>query len=686
LQSASAVDVRDRPVAYDLMHSSEEVIETVRRAPDRRCATPLGASLLALLLTLVLTATAAPAQATIAPAQTVDASDDVVDFGGVAMAPDGSGAVVYRRLVDGVPHVFAARFSRAQRWSEPIRVDGAPYAAATPRIAAASGGALTVVWTQAYATLPSGAIRHRLMSARLAPGASGFGAPLVVDPDVREGTAVDPAVAVTPTGRAFAAYRVVTGDQTSANYTPLRPGDLLGEVRVAFLDGRTWTALGSVNRNPAATMRKPTADNAPRIAATPTGGAVVAWQEADVTTGVAQVYARRVFASRLGNVLAVSPDREGETATAEDADGIDVAVSRLGSAVVAFRRAAPARAGAQARLLVNLLPVETDAAGARFAGPAVAATAAAGRLGVPAAAIDEDDDYRVAFGADGAVRLLAAGRDLPPAVSDLGRLSPGSDRLAAAIDPSGGGTAAWATRDALGGPAVAIRQDFPSGAFQTAVVGASRSGPVGEIGLGSSGLGDALVGFAQGAPGEVRIGAAVVKAPPATFVLRVPAGWVAPERARIGWERPASAFGGLHYDVAVDGVVRLTGRRGLSARLDRRGLDDGRHDVQVIASDSAGQQTASAALTLRVDGHAPTAQVARVRGKARVVRVVVADGSGSGVRAAATRIAFGDGGRAVRGRVRAQHAFRRAGTYRVVVTARDRAGRRARISEAVTVR
>lgn len=675
-------------MAYDLMHSSEEVMDTARRAPGAARSSCARALLAALVLTLVLTAAATPAGATIAPAQTVDAGPGVVDFGGAAMAPDGSGGVVYRKLVGGVPHVFAARFSRTQRWSEPIRVDGdAPYAAATPRIAAASGGRLLVVWTQAYATLADGTIRNRLMSARLAPGASSFGSTQVVDPDVRTGVAVDPSIAITPTGRAFAAYRVVTGDQNSAQYTPLRPGDVLGEVRVAYQDGRTWSAAGVVNRNRTATMRKPSEASAPRIAATPTGSAVVAWQEPDVVSGVARIYARRVFGSRLGNVLAVSPDKEGERPVGEEADGIDVAVSRLGSGVVAFRRAARTGADGRAELLLNRLPVETDEAGWRFAGARTVATAAPGRLGMPAAAIDEDDDYRVAFGADGVVRLLSGGNDAPPAVADLGgAASAGDEPIAATIDPSGGGTAAWAGRDANGGPAVAIRQDFSTGAFQTAVVGAARSGPVGTIALGGSGLGDALVGFGQGAAGQVQVAAAVVKAPPAAFVLRVPDGWVAPARARVGWERPASAFGGIRYDVAVDGIVRLRDRRGLSARLDARGLDDGRHQIQAIARDGADQQTATAVLTVRVDGNPPTATMRAVRGRRRTVAVVVSDGGGSGVRAGATTISFGDGGRAVRGRARSQHVYARAGTYRVVVTTRDRAGRRARIGERVTVR
>lgn len=652
-----------------------------------RCAGQFALRLLvpAVVLTIVLTLAAGRADAVITPASTIDASSGVVDFGDAAMASDGTGAVVYRKLVGGVPHVFVARYTR-QRWFPPIRVDNAsPFAASAPRIAASRGGRLLVVWSQAYATLPDSTVRFRLMSASLAPGASNFGEQLAVDKDVRDGTGVDPSVAITPTGRAFVAYRVVTGDQSTTSYVPLRPRDVLAEIRVSFLDGRTWSSLGTVNRNRAATMRAPVAQNGPQLAATPTGNAIVAWQEPDVTTGVARIYARRIFATRLGNVLAVSPDSPVGQTTAEDFDGISVALTRLGGAAVAFRQAPPATGGSGARsqLLVNTMPLEVDDAGARFRGAQAIGSAVGEQLGVPAVAMDENDNFRVAFGADGGVRLVSGGYDRDPTAAELG----GSDgaEVVTTIDPSGGGTAAWPARDASGGPAVTVRQDFPSGAFQTAVVGASVSGPVGSVRLGGSGLGDALIGFDQGAAGSVQIAAAVVKAPPADFAMRVPGAWVAPRRARIGWDQPASAFGGMRYDVAVDGIVRQRGHRGRGALLDPRGLGDGPHDVQVIAIDGAGQQTATSVQSVRVDVLPPTATAARVRRVKRSVLVTASDAASRVVRAA-TRISFGDGTRAVVGRARATHAYERAGRYRIRVVARDRVGHVSRLTLPVTVR
>ena len=89
----------------------------------------------------------------ILPATTIDGpSEDIVGFGGVAMAEDGTGGLVYLKRVDGVPHVFVSRYVEGH-WLTPIRVDTEePFAASWPRIGAAEGGELIVVWATPFAT------------------------------------------------------------------------------------------------------------------------------------------------------------------------------------------------------------------------------------------------------------------------------------------------------------------------------------------------------------------------------------------------------------------------------------------------------------------------------------------------------------------------------------------------------
>ena len=98
------------------------------------------------------------------------------------------------------------------------------------------------------------------------------------------------------------------------------------------------------------------------------------------------------------------------------------------------------------------------------------------------------------------------------------------------MNPAGGGVSAWPSADSAGHPAVAVREDFPDGAVQTALVGGGAGGPIGELAVGRSGLGDGLIGFLQGPLGNAAIVAAQVTAPPAR---------TDPQRAqRLGQARP----------------------------------------------------------------------------------------------------------------------------------------------------
>ena len=114
-------------------------------------------------------ALAAPAstQALITPATTIAGpSAEIVDFGGVAMAPDGGGGLVYTKTVGGVPHVFASRYDEG-RWGTSIQVDwDQPFDASQARIAAGPKGELLVVWVTQIATVHS-QIRRALYSASL---------------------------------------------------------------------------------------------------------------------------------------------------------------------------------------------------------------------------------------------------------------------------------------------------------------------------------------------------------------------------------------------------------------------------------------------------------------------------------------------------------------------------------------
>jgi hypothetical protein len=641
------------------------------------------------LVALALATNVRRAEAVILPAVTIDGpSEDIVGFGGIAMADDGTGGVVYLKRVQGVAHVFVSRYAEGH-WFAPIRVDaGQPFAASWPRIGAAHGGELVVIWATPFATENSHPV-DELLSSTLGPGAAAFGPPMIVDPDIRAGAGTSPALAMSSTGQADVVYRVVDNEEGQRTSIPLlRPGDVVEEVRAAHFGGETWTGLGAINRNPGVSMRPPTQANAPQIAIGPTGNGIVVWQEPDID-GVARIWARRLFASTLDYVLPVTATSLGSSAIGDDADAPSVAISRLGEAEVAYRQVAgPGSPLPGPRIFLNTLPDGEASSGAEFAGAIVVDTAVAGgasaTIGPPSIDSDEKEDLRLLYDSNGTPRVIEGNsRGLSAALS-LGPPFAGSEPFSASVmNRAGGGISAWPSADGAGRPVVAVREDFPAGGVQTALISGGAGGPVGELAVGRSGLGDGLVAFRQGPFGNAAIVAAQVTAPPVRFVVTVPKTWVKPAQAVVSWLPAESANGPLAYTVVLDGRRLATPSGVFSLRIDPRGVASGRHQVQVLATDIFGQSTLAPSSTIRIDGQAPAVSVTRARGGTAVVVRVSDPDSGAVVKSIS--VSFGDGNRAA-GHKRFTHRFAHAGAYEVTVKVRDRLGNKATVHKLVGVR
>jgi len=612
------------------------------------------------------------ADAALAPASVIDGpGPTIVDVDGAAMAPDGSGGILYRKLVGGQPHLFVAQFISGA-WQPPVQVDvGQHFAASFATIAAGDNGRLLVVWAEPWAVI-GGETHYQLLSAELQPGAGQFTPAQQVDHrDIGDGTAAFPSLAMAANGRAYVAYRVVSNSlQGVSSIVPLRAGDEVVSVRVARYNGpgSPWTSFGSMNNHPELTMRHPSANNAPAIGVSLSGAAVVLWQEPN-STGVAEIFARRIFAGRLGNTLQVSPERFAGVPITAEADAPALAVSPLGEARIAYRLAPGAGSPfGTAQIFLDVLPGEVDTRGFKLKGARPAAGAAG--LGPPSVAVAEDGAYRLAYATAGATQLLA-GNDFSATGRPAALGASAGERVPTAINPAGGGVTAWAASGPAGQPVIDARQDFSGGSWQLAVLSSPISGPLsGPPVLGGSGSGDALIAFGQGPSGQQQVMAAVAKAPPAPFIATTPIGWVSGDSATVSWETPAEAFGATSYAVLLDGRTRARGLTTNSARLDPRGLGDGIHRVQVLATDSLGQQTMTAAASLKVDASPPEVSV-RGLGRRRV-RVQVYDRA-SGAIAGRTSIGFGDGAHATR-RLSVTHTYARPGRYVITVASRDRAG------------
>jgi hypothetical protein len=631
------------------------------------------------------------AQALILPPTTIDGpAPQITEFGGVAMAGDGTGGLVYTKTIEGVPHVFASRYVGGQ-WSEPIRVDeGLAFEASQPRISAGPHGALEVVWVTPVATVQQ-KVRDGLMSASLGPGSGAFGRPLLVDANVGNGNGVDPSLAGFGAGKAIVAYRVVTQDFSGpvTGVVRLRPEDVVADIRVARFVGDRWSRLGNANRNPAASMRPPTPANGPQVAVGPTGNAVMVWQEPD-QTGTSRIWARRVFASALGPAYAVSPTTWEGKPIEEEADSFSLDVTSFDQARVAVHLTGSAGASLGGpSIFLYTFGTNSSAEGAKPEGPVLVTLSGGGSEpgplafgSVAASGLGGGKGlFRLAFGAGSGIveKEVEIGGQLKsiPVLAGPPILAGGT--AATSVGPDGSGVLAYPATE--GG--LAVQQNDPSGAAQTAAVSGVGSGQVNQLAIGRSGIGDALLGFRQGEPGSYEIVGDAVSAPPTRLTLEAEGKWQRPNQVVLHWLAPVSAVGSLRYSTLIDGRSVMTGIAQLKFHPTPAQMGEGALSVQVLATDALGESVLSEPKTIKVDGAPPEAKLNLQPGRGRLT-VKLAD-AGVGLAPGSAIVNFGDG-EVKRHGADFAHVYVKAGTYRVSVKAKDRLGNRMHASYQVKVR
>lgn len=638
--------------------------------------------LLSLLACVLAWAGASPAHALISDAQIVDGpSAEIVDVGGVAMAEDGTGGLVYRKTAeDGRNHVYAAQFVDG-KWRAPQRVDvGATqrFESSWPAIAAGNDGRLLVVWVQEFGDV------DRMYSAYLGAGARRFQSPIPIDLNVGDSAlGVYPSVSMNRGGQAYVAYRVITDAQPST----APPGMVLGELRLARFTGEFWSQYGiPLNRNPAAPQRRPAPENAPRIRTDLQGNAVLAWQEGD-DAFVDRIYARRIFPSTTGIALQVSPADLGGPLRG-NASQFDLDVSGFGQAAIAYRQE-PAQGsplGLTPRLLVSEA-TDVFQENAKAFGPAVPADGGipAGQSPGGVAVAVAEGGYVAAFGLEGQAVTVVSEQGRVGSRARLGSQASALDP-APVVDLAASGAAAFAWRFSSGGRGfVTARERRPDGVVTDKRLTGPRGGAVRTLQMAGSGVGDGLVAFRQGEGAAAQVVAASIDAPPETFTVQTPVDFTN-ERRRydLRWDPAAHAIGGVRYTVTVDDDTVAEGLQGLRHPLSLARVEDGVRTVQVVAVDAAGQETTSVPAELKLDRRAPAVRWQPGRGR---VRIVVSDGPKaqvSGVDTATVRLVRG-GKTEARGRRAITKKLPR-GRHRLTVVAADKAGNSRRVTRTVRIR
>jgi len=247
---------------------------------------------LAFAALLVPSASAAGASV-VAPPVVIDGpSAAVLSVGGVALAGDGSGGVVYTKLVGGVPHLFAS-LEAAGAWAPAVQVDaGVAGGASASAVAAADGGRVAVVWV-------SGGMLYGSLHAA---GTAAFTAPQAIAP-----ASGAPALGMGVSGTAYVAYA-----SAAAN-----------EIDIARLD-RTATTFAVLAGPQSATPV--TLIGAPVIAVAADATAIVAWTQR-LADGSTHVFERRVSAAGPSPVLndLTLPSLDGLAGGSADSPQVGVA-------------------------------------------------------------------------------------------------------------------------------------------------------------------------------------------------------------------------------------------------------------------------------------------------------------------------------------------------------------------------
>jgi hypothetical protein len=209
--------------------------------------------------------------------------------------------------------------------------------------------------------------------------------------------------------------------------------------------------------------------------------------------------------------------------------------------------------------------------------------------------------------------------------------------------------------------------------------------------------GNQAIAWVQGTGGNRRVLVSVYDKEPRALANRGNyRDWSRKRSFKLDWGDTEDVWGGIRYQVEVDGRVMATTTR---TRHTLRGVGDGQHVLNIVTVDSRGQRTIGKDKYLNVDRRAPTGRIsARTsrRGRPANITLTARDGTeildGSGIEGATVRWGDGTGGRLRVPRIgiidgaRLGHRYRRRGRNRIRIVLVDKAGNRRAIGGVVSVR
>ena len=350
---------------------------------------------------------------------------------------------------------------------------------------------------------------------------------------------------------------------------------------------------------------------------------LVAWQEPD-DDFIDRIYARRLFGLTFGIPLQVSPQTLGRQAAARrrpTRSRCDEA--GFGEGAIVFRQQ-PGSGGALrgARTMVNTIPESFQETAKEFRGPKLLDGPADKAPEAPpterSVGVAPKGDFLTVFG-QGRAAYVVTGSDA--GIKDPVRIDEGgSDVLPdplADLAPTGAAAIVW--KSGTGGRGAVIAREARSDGIGRDRVAQQRARrrdrDAQDVGLGAG----RRAGRVD--PGQRRVRADRRRRSstrrPRAFAVNTPVDFVNDDKLELSWEPALNAIGPVRYTPKLDdeAIAENVARTKVSVRT--KDLDDGVLSLQVIATDSRGQETESLAGELKIDRRAPRARA--TRGKRRSV-------------------------------------------------------------------
>lgn len=605
-------------------------------------------------------ASPALAQPSSAPPTVIDGpSGAILGLGGLSVARDGTGGLVYTKAVAGIPHVLVSALVGGTL-QPPQEVDsGLAGASSQPVIAAGNGGVLLIGFING----------GQLYVVDRTSATAAYGAP-----DALAGGAMNPALEMTNFGKGYLAFTVADG----AGH----------DVRTAYYDNGAWS-LESAPLNGVPADDAGTGTGAPQVAAAGDGVAIVAWGEGG------HVVTRKVWGT-APSIVDEQADPSSISGCPEVSGGEpDVASGGDSSyADVAFQETVSCGGVEQARVMVNRLRASqydgaTAGDGLSTPGtesgnePEVAMTEY-GQGFVTSAGGTSNDVFAMELGNNGGYGPILQVNSLPATGPPYA--VPGVAGLFSTF-------VVWQQTPGTSGPSeIRLRYEPRASTLgPELVVSLPRQGPTDAArGLAAAGdiSGDVAIAWVQGTGASTEIVADELYQPPGAAAVPKALAYSRTANPVFRWKPSSARWGPITYTVTVGGVeVGQTGGDSLRAPS---ALADGGHSWRVTASNPAGLTATSKTVRVFVDTVAPqlkvTASGPRRAGSEQVLRLSYRDPApGSGVAKLTIRWADGTVTQVKPGTHRIAHVYGRPGRYKIAVTVADRAGNQRKVVRNVKI-